>query len=291
MNPRFSLLPDCIDYILCNYCCEPLSNKIFLCSSHPDIRICSTCYIKHSKCCYCHLQMERALSLEKMMGMISYTCGVCNSSVRFIDTVLHSRICRTLSVFYCAYERGSCKCKFEVKSIDELFFHYRTAHSVPEFCSDSNLIVLPHAQIHTNLRDIEKPAKALSILPSNCSIYYDFIADFHGVKVLLELFYKNNTKSFIFIGRSDVPIRLSVLMCVPVNSVYGISNGLIENGMDRRIGTTVQFEQATPLHLDCSSMIRSLVLAELDLFETFEKYSFLHGDVRYIQFGVNLDKD
>lgn len=285
----FTLNQECLDYLLCNYCCEPLSSQIYICENHPDIKICCACYAKETVCCYCLGSMRRTLSLEKMMGMISYQCEACSFIIKLTDMACHRNTCNRPVVFCCSFERFNSRCLWEGKSATDLFEHYKLAHSVIELVSGSSLIVLPHIELHTFLREIDKPTKSALSLPENCSLHNSFIVNLEGTQILIEFFYRIPSKSFIFIGRSEMPVNLSVLLCIPIMSLYGVANGLTDNQMETKTGRTTLFDKEIPLHMDKNNMIRSIAITELDVFEMFEKYSFLHGDTRYLQFGIRTN--
>lgn len=289
LSPQsFSLHPECINYLTCTFCTEPFSDCVYACPSHPDIKICTDCYRHKVFCCHCKNELKRSLQIEEMLGMISIICGLCGVSIRMSEYAHHKKLCETKGKFTCAFEAGESKCAFCTEKSDSIFTHYVVDHRVIEYNSLIDTIILPHAQLHFSPREIEKPFKTALGLPCYTSLFYNYILNFQGVKVLIEFFYRVPSRSFLLVARSEKTLRLQIQMLVPRNSVFGISMNLQRDEVETKEGQTVMFSDNQPLHMHNSNMIRSICAFEIDVFDMYEKYSLIHGDCRFTQFGIKL---
>ncbi|OMJ68281.1 hypothetical protein SteCoe_34320 [Stentor coeruleus] len=289
LSPQsFSLHPECIHYLTCSYCTEPFSDYVYSCSSHPDVKICMDCYRKKVMCFHCKKELQRSLQVEEILGMISIACTICGNSVRMSDYSKHRIKCETRGRFTCAYEIGENKCTFCTEKSEFIYTHYIVDHHVIEYNSLVDSIVLPHAQLHFHPREIEKPFKTVSGLPCYSSVCYLYILNYQGFRVLVEFFYRIPNRSFMFVLRSEKPMKIQLQMLVPRHSVFGISMGLLNDEVEIREGKTISFSDEHPLHMNPNHMIRSICAFEIDIFDMYEKYSLIHGDCRFTQFGFKI---
>lgn len=289
LSPQsFSLHPECINYLTCNFCTEPFSGYVFSCPFHPEIKVCPDCYRHRIVCCHCKKEMQRSLQVEEMLGMISITCAICSQSFRMNEYSKHRSICETKGKYHCAYEIGEIRCSFSTEKPDWIFSHYLIDHQVGEYNSLLDTIILPHVQLHFNLREIEKPFKNVTGLPCFCSLYYLYLLNFQGTRVILEFAYRITSRSYLFIARSDKVLQIQLQMLVPKHSVYGISMGIGNDEIDSKEGKTVTFANDISLYMTQNNMIRSVCAFEIDVFDMYEKYSMIHGDCRFAQFGVKI---
>jgi len=202
------------------------------------------------------------------------------------DLATHKKSCGVNRMHYCAYETSEQKCGFY--SDLGIFEHYTESHLVTEISTVNDLIIIPHLQIQFNMRDLDKPLKSFHSLPCFASLYYINILNFKNTKVLFEFFYRLKTRTFLFIFRSEQPVALQLQLLVPKFSVFGLSSCLQSDQVEIREGNSTNFASNVPMHMDQSDSIRNICSFELDVFEVFEKYSLLHGDCRFVQFGVKL---
>ncbi|CAG9312945.1 unnamed protein product [Blepharisma stoltei] len=289
LSPQsFSLRPECINYLVCNYCADPFSDYVFSCTTHHEVKICGNCMRKKNTCFYCKRDMVRNHQIEEILGMISLLCELCGQQVRMSDLSRHKKTCGVNRIHYCSYETGENRCGFYSEYANAIFTHYMECHHVAEVSGSSDVIVLPHAQIQFNLRDLEKPLKSIHSLPCFTSLYYIYILNIQGTKLLLEFLYRTSTRSFLFILRSEQQLSVQLQLLVPKVSVFGLSSCLQGDQVEYREGNTILFTSGTPMHIDQSDIIRSICAFELDVFEVFEKYSMIHGDCRFVQFGIKL---
>jgi hypothetical protein len=289
LSPQsFSLHPECINYLTCNFCTEPFSGYVFACPAHPDVKICTDCYRRNIICYHCKQELTRSIQIEEMLGMISIVCTLCSQSVRMSEYASHRKSCETRGKFLCAYETGESKCSFCTEKPDFIFSHYIVDHRVLEYNSLVDTIILPHAQLHFSPREIEKPFKTALGLPCYTSLFYVYILNFQGIRVLVEFFYRVPCKSFLMIARAERNVKLQIQMLVPKTSVYGISMGLQRDEVESKEGQSVGFSDNLPLHGHNSNMIRSICAFEIDVFDMYEKYSMIHGDCRFTQFGIKI---
>jgi hypothetical protein len=289
LSPQsFSLHPECINYLTCNFCTEPFSDYVFSCPQHPDVKICTDCYRRKISCFHCKRELQRSLQIEEMLGMISITCGICATSFRMNEYSVHRPLCESKGKYVCAFEIGENKCSYCSERPDILFSHYLIDHRVMEYNSLGDSIVLPHVQLHFNLREIEKPFKTVTGLPSYTSIWALYLLNFQGTRILLEFLYRIPSRSFFFIARSEKSQKIQLQMLVPRNSVYGISMGLQKDEIETKEGKSIPFSDNIPLHMHANNMIRSICAFEIDIFDMYEKYSMIHGDCRFSQFGLKM---
>ena len=267
---------------------EPFSDYVFSCPIHPEVKVCSDCYRRRVVCFHCKKEMQRSLQIEEMLGMISITCSLCGSIFRMSEYSKHKNFCETKGKHHCAFEIGEMRCKYCTEKSEIIFTHYVVDHRVPEFNSLVDTIVLPHAQLHFNLREIEKPFKTVTGLPGYSSLCYLYILNFQGNRVLLEFVYRIPSRSYIFIARSEKPQQIQLQMLVPKHSVYGISTGIQNDEIDTKEGKSIAFSEDIALHMNPNNMIRSICAFEIDVFDMYEKYSMIHGDCRFAQFGVKF---
>jgi hypothetical protein len=289
LSPQsFSLHPECVNYLTCCFCAEPFTDSVFACPQHPDVKICSDCFRRRIVCFHCKQDFQRSPQIEEMLGMIAIICSVCTRPVRLSEYSKHRSLCETKGKFMCAFEIGETKCVFCTEKCDFLFTHYIVDHRIAEYNSLVDTIVLPHAQMHFHPREVEKPFKNTIGLPCYASLWYGYSLNFQGTRILLEFFYRIPSRSFMFIARSDRPYSIQIQMLVPQHSVYGISMGIMGDQVEVKEGKSVSFTDETPLHMHQNHMIRSICAFEIDLFDMFEKYSMIHGDCRFTQFGVKI---
>jgi hypothetical protein len=223
-----------------------------------------------------------------MLGMISIICNLCGTSVRMSEYSNHRKVCESRGKFVCAFEVGENRCTFCTEKSDFIFTHYVVDHRVLEYNSLIDTIILPHAQLHFSPREIEKPFKTALGLPCYTSLFYLYILNFQGVRVLVEFFYRVPCKSFLLVARSEKTVRIQIQMLVPRNGVYGISMGFARDEVETKEGQSVNFSENQPLHMHNSNMIRSICAFEIDVFDMYEKYSMIHGDCRFAQFGIKI---
>jgi hypothetical protein len=232
--------------------------------------------------------MQRSLQIEEMLQMISITCCLCSGTCRMSEYAKHRSICETRGKYHCAFEIGENRCGFSTEKTGMIFTHYVVDHRVGEYNSLVDTIILPHAQLHFNLREIEKPFKNVGGMPCYSSLCYYYILNFQGIRMVIEFIYRITTRSFLVIARSEKPQQIQLQMLVPKNSVYGISMGIPQDEIDVKEGKSTTFSQDIALHISQNNMIRSMCAFEIDLFDMYEKYSMIHGDCRFTQFGVKL---
>lgn len=291
LSPQsFSLRPECINYLICNYCADPFSDCVFSCGQHHEVKICGNCMRKKNSCFYCKREMLRNYQIEEILGMISFQCEVCGQAVRMSDLARHKKICGINRVHYCSYETGEQRCSFYTDTSNAIFDHFIESHQALELSSTNDILILPHTQIQFNLRDLEKPLKSIHSLPCFTSLYHVFLLNFLGTKLLFEFLYRTSTRSFLFILRAEKELNVQLQLLVPRLSVFGQSCCLQADQVEIREGNTITFASSPPFHIDQSDTIRSICAFELDVFEVFEKYSMIHGDCRFVQFGIKLHR-
>ena len=289
LSPQsFSLHPECINYLTCSFCSDPFSNYVFSCPLHPEIKICTDCYRHKINCFSCKRELQRSLQVEEMLGMISISCSICGQSFRMSDYAKHRDLCETKGKFVCAFESGENRCDYCSEKSELVFSHYVVIHRVIEYNSLVDTIILPHVQLHFNLREIEKPFKTVTELPLYTSICNYAILNFQGIRILFEFLYRIPSRSFLFIARSEKQQKIQLQILVPRNSVYGISVGLQKDEIEAIEGRTTTFNEEIPLNMHTNNMIRSICAFEIDVFDMYEKYSMIHGDCRFTQYGIKL---
>ena len=289
LSPQsFSLHPECVNYLTCNFCTEPFSDYVFSCPMHPEVKVCTDCYRRRIQCFHCKQDMKRSLQVEEMLGMISIICSICGGSYRMCDYSRHRSICEAKGRYSCAYEIGESKCTYCTEKGDILFSHYISDHHIIEYNSLVDTLILPHAQLHFNLREIEKPFKNICGLPCYSSLCYIYVLNFQGIRILLEYSYRIPSRSFLFIARSEKPQKIQLQILVPRHSVYGISMGIQNDEIETKEGKSTSFAEKVPLYLEANNMIRSICAFEIDIFDMYEKYSMIHGDCRFAQFGLKI---
>ena len=285
----FSLNEECRNYLLCTYCCLMLTPPVYSCPYHPSANICDPCFRRASSCPQCHLPLPRNGQFELMLEMFSVRCEDCSAQVKLTQYSEHQRTCVAGRQLYCAVEMLDKRCGFNTQQADDLGEHLRSFHNIQELLSTDELCPLPFIQIQRSLGDLQKPIKSAHTLPFNCSIHYAYVVTFVGRgSLLVEFFYRLTTRSFFVIVRSAHPVSFQVHWLVSKHSLYGLNNDLPADKIEVMEGRACKFSADVPLHLHKADNLRSIAMAEMEVMEVMEKYSFLHGDGRFLQFAIKL---
>jgi len=288
-NSGFSLNEECRNYLLCTYCCQMLTPPVYACTFHPSTNICESCRRREANCGQCRIPVVRNGQFELMLEMFSVRCEDCGVAVRLPQYGEHQKNCYIGRQLYCPVELLDTRCGYNTASASDLFTHFCSFHNVPELTATEDLCPLPFLQIQRSLGDLNKPLKSAHTLPFNCSIHYAFVVTFTGrASVLAEFFYRLTTKSFFVVVRSPGPVQFQLHWLVSKHSIYGLNNELSADKVDICEGRACKFSAEVPLHLHQVDNLRSIACAEIEVLELMEKFSFLHGDGRFLQFALRL---
>lgn len=288
-NSGFSLNEECRNYLLCTYCCVMLTPPVYACSFHPSANICEACKRREANCGQCHTSLVRNGQFELMLEMFSVRCEDCGLTVRLPQYSEHQKSCIVGKQLYCSIELLDTRCGYNTSDPSDLFSHFLLFHNVPELAAMEDLCPLPYLQIQRSLNDLNKPMKSAHTMPFNCSVHYAFVVNFRGrVSLLTEFFYRLTTRSFFVVVRSALPVQIQLHWLVSKHSIYGLNNELMSDKVEITEGRACKFAAEIPLHLHQVDNLRSIACAEMEVLELMEKFSFLHGDGRFLQFAIRV---